>query len=96
MPFYELQNVPQFQKSSASDDIIGLIDTLYDYVEFVKGDRIGTLPEALWGTEVAVIGAGVAGLVAAYYKFVTVMNVYLVVERTAVKKVYLKSNWEIS
>lgn len=69
MPFYELQNVPQFREVSPSpnsEDIIGVIDTLYDYVEFVKGDRIATLPEALWGTEVAVIGAGVAGLVAAY------------------------------
>ncbi|EGK83616.1 hypothetical protein D0A34_16065 [Microcoleus vaginatus PCC 9802] len=67
MPFYELLNVPQRNKfSPSSEDIIGVIDTLYDYVEFVKGDRIATLPEDRWGTEVAVIGAGVAGLVAAY------------------------------
>lgn len=67
MPFYELLNASQRQKSSPnSEDILGVIDTIFDYVEFVKGDRIATLPEDLWGTEVAVIGAGVAGLVAAY------------------------------
>lgn len=49
------------------------IDTLYDYVEFMKyGDEsqnagsIASLPEAHWNTPVAVIGAGAAGLVAAY------------------------------
>ena len=67
MPFYELINVPQLKEASPNpDDIIGVIDTLYDYVEFVKGERIATLPKDRWRTEVAVIGAGVAGLVAAY------------------------------
>ena len=67
MPFYKLLNVPQLKEVSPnSEDIIGVIDTLYDYVEFVKGDPIATLPEDRLGKEVAVIGAGVAGLVAAY------------------------------
>jgi hypothetical protein len=46
MPFYELINVPQLKEASPNpDDIIGVIDTLYDYVEFVKGERIATLPK---------------------------------------------------
>ncbi|MBE9121864.1 FAD-dependent oxidoreductase [Tychonema sp. LEGE 07199] len=43
------------------------IDTLYDYVDFItKNPQIATLPKKLWDTEVAIVGAGVAGLVAAY------------------------------
>jgi hypothetical protein len=37
MPFYQLINVPQLKEVSPnSEDIIGVIDTLYDYVEFVR------------------------------------------------------------
>jgi len=43
------------------------IDTLYDYVDFItKNPRIAELPDKYWNTEVAIVGAGVAGLVAAY------------------------------
>src|SRR5882757_8817402 len=49
------------------------IDTLYDYVQFMRGGSellhdtlIATLPKQLWNTPVAIIGAGAAGLVAAY------------------------------
>ncbi|MGD2182679.1 FAD-dependent oxidoreductase [Lusitaniella coriacea] len=43
------------------------IDTLYDYVDFIdNNDPIANLPQHLIGTEVAIVGAGVAGLVAAY------------------------------
>src|SRR5438477_8818507 len=46
------------------------IDTLYDYVNFLpanaKTQAIGTLPTNLVGTQVAIVGAGMAGLVAAY------------------------------
>lgn len=67
MSFYGLQNISTLKKISPnSEDIIGVIDTLYDYVEFVKNAPIATLPKDSWETEVAVIGAGVAGLVAAY------------------------------
>jgi len=41
------------------------VDTLYDYLAFLQDD-IATLPKQKWGSEVAVIGAGAAGLVAAY------------------------------
>lgn len=50
-----------------------MIDTLYDYVHFICGGRqsqhdtsIASLPKSLWDTPVAIIGAGAAGLVAAY------------------------------
>jgi len=67
MPIYQPLNVTSVEKSSAnSEDIIGVIDTIFDYVEFVKGEPIATISKDSWGTEVAVIGAGVAGLVAAY------------------------------
>lgn len=43
------------------------IDTLYDYVQFLgAGTPIATLPQPLWGKRVAIVGAGAAGLVAAY------------------------------
>src|SRR5215216_3428358 len=46
------------------------IDTLYDYVNFLSPNgtpqAIGTLPSNLIGTKVAIIGAGMAGLCAAY------------------------------
>ena len=49
------------------------IDVLYDYVHFMRGEGesshdvpIATLPKPLWNTPVAIIGAGAAGLVAAY------------------------------
>jgi tryptophan 2-monooxygenase len=43
------------------------IDDLYDYTQILSADHpIGTLPADRRGTEVAIIGAGVAGLVAAY------------------------------
>jgi tryptophan 2-monooxygenase len=49
---------------------LGYIDTLYDYVNFLApngtSQAIGTLPSNLIGTPVAIIGAGMAGLVAAY------------------------------
>ena len=68
MPFYNLTGLPQQAAVSASsDDILGVIDTIYDYVEFVNSDNgIATLPEEKLGAEVAIIGAGVSGLVAAY------------------------------
>ena len=43
-----------------------MIDTLYDYVDFIKQGPIASLPQPLWGTEVAIIGAGASGLAAAY------------------------------
>jgi tryptophan 2-monooxygenase len=49
------------------------IDTLYDYVQFLSGGdhsphagSIAALPKTYWKTPVAIIGAGAAGLVAAY------------------------------
>jgi tryptophan 2-monooxygenase len=43
------------------------IDTLYDYVDFIANNpRIADLPQDKWNTEVAIVGSGVAGLVAAY------------------------------
>jgi tryptophan 2-monooxygenase len=49
------------------------VDTLYDYIQFLGGDvdnpedrPIATLPKDKWGTQVAIIGAGAAGLMAAY------------------------------
>lgn len=43
------------------------IDTLYDYTElFKKGSVIAELPSAARGTQVAVVGAGVSGMCAAY------------------------------
>ena len=68
MPFYNLTSLPQQAAVSASsEDILGVIDTIYDYVEFVNSENgIATLPEEKLGAEVAIIGAGVSGLVAAY------------------------------
>jgi tryptophan 2-monooxygenase len=42
------------------------IDNLYDYIEFLNHGYIAELPKDKWGTEVAIIGAGAAGMVAAY------------------------------
>ncbi|MGN6697123.1 MAG: flavin monoamine oxidase family protein [Thermomicrobiales bacterium] len=43
------------------------IDDLYDYMQILSADRpIGVLPPDRRGAEVAIIGAGVAGMVAAY------------------------------
>src|SRR6266480_3849123 len=49
------------------------IDIMYDNVHFLRGEResphdtpIATLPKPLWETPVAIVGAGAAGLVAAY------------------------------
>lgn len=41
------------------------VDTLYDYIPFLK-NPISRLPIEKLGTEVAIIGAGAAGMVAAY------------------------------
>ncbi len=57
-------NIPQV---SISDFVTWpFIDTLYDYIEFLKNGFIAELPKDKWGTEVAIIGAGAAGMVAAY------------------------------
>ena len=43
------------------------IDTLYDYDQYLgSGAPIATLPQAKWGATVGIVGAGAAGLVAAY------------------------------
>jgi tryptophan 2-monooxygenase len=42
------------------------VDTLYDYPAFLRGGPIAQLPADAAGKQVAVIGAGAAGLVAAY------------------------------
>lgn len=41
------------------------VDTLYDYIPFLK-NPISRLPPEKLGTEVAIVGAGAAGMVAAY------------------------------
>lgn len=46
--------------------IWGQIDTLYDYAAFIQQGPIAQLPQEQWGQPVAIIGAGAAGLVAAY------------------------------
>jgi tryptophan 2-monooxygenase len=43
------------------------VDSLYDYLQILSPDRpLGTIPPDLQGAQVAVVGAGVAGMVAAY------------------------------
>ncbi|MDY6936465.1 MAG: FAD-dependent oxidoreductase [Cyanobacteriota bacterium] len=68
MPVYNLStSFSEESISPNSEDIFGVIDTIYDYVDFVESnDGIAMLSQDLLGTEVAVIGAGVSGLVAAY------------------------------
>jgi len=47
-----------------------MIDSLYDYTAILSDKTpIATVPKALWGTRVAVVGAGAAGMVAAYELF---------------------------
>lgn len=44
-----------------------MVDTLYDYAAFLSdGAPIATVPPPLWGTRVAIVGAGAAGIVAAH------------------------------
>lgn len=52
--------------NTSASSIGGMIDTLYDYVDFIEQGPIASLPQPLWGTEVAIIGAGASGLAAAY------------------------------
>lgn len=43
------------------------VDDLFDYTQILDPDRtLAPLPPDRWGTEVAIVGAGVAGMVAAY------------------------------
>lgn len=55
-------------KKAVADDWYAwpYIDSLYDYCTFIEAGPIAKVPQHLWGTEVAIIGAGPAGLVAAY------------------------------
>jgi tryptophan 2-monooxygenase len=57
-------------KDANSFTPLGYIDTLYDYVAFLAPGNtptpIGTLPQSAYGSKVAIIGAGMAGLVAAF------------------------------
>ncbi len=55
------------------DRVYPPVDVSYDYVHFMRGEGgslhdvpIASLPKLLWNTPVAIIGAGAAGLVAAY------------------------------
>src|SRR5437899_12337372 len=43
------------------------LDTLYDYTQILsQTSPIAVIPQQYWGTEVAIIGAGPAGMVAAF------------------------------
>ncbi|MBV9689607.1 MAG: hypothetical protein JO202_07835 [Ktedonobacteraceae bacterium] len=71
---------PHLQKDPVSEEVPQAewmacppIDALYDYVQFLRGDNtlhaatpIAVLPQRLWNTPIAIVGAGAAGLVAAY------------------------------
>ena len=47
-----------------------MVDSLYDYTTIISGATpLAKVPRRLWGTEVAVVGAGTAGIVAAYELF---------------------------
>ena len=58
--------LPNIAPSKRSGSVGGMIDTLYDYVKFIEPGAIASLPQSAWGTQVAIIGAGAAGLAAAY------------------------------
>lgn len=52
-----------------------MVDTLYDYAAFLSdGAPIATVAPPLWGTRVAIVGAGAAGIVAAYELFRAGLN----------------------
>lgn len=47
-----------------------MVDSLYDYTAILSDKTpVATVPRALWGTRVAIVGAGAAGMVAAYELF---------------------------
>ena len=47
-----------------------MVDSLYDFTAILSDKKpIATVPKALWGTRVAIVGAGAAGIVAAYELF---------------------------
>jgi monoamine oxidase len=56
---------PEFM-SSATHDVRNLPFNPYDYAKLLSNDVIGTVPKEALGTRVAIIGAGAAGLCAAY------------------------------
>lgn len=47
-----------------------MVDSLFDFTAILSDKNpIATVPKALWGTRVAIVGAGAAGIVAAYELF---------------------------
>lgn len=52
-----------------------MVDSLYDFTAILSDKKpIATVPKALWGTRVAIVGAGAAGIVAAYELFRAGLN----------------------
>lgn len=52
-----------------------MIDSLYDYTAILSDQTpIATVPRSRWGTRVAIVGAGAAGIVAAYELFRAGLN----------------------
>src|ERR687891_1627692 len=65
-------NLPRAEltaKRGVPEDFVAwpFVDELYDYTQLLgPGKTLGSLPQARWGDEVAIVGAGAAGMVAAY------------------------------
>jgi tryptophan 2-monooxygenase len=72
MPFVSNLHRSQITKRGATSEAFvawPMVDTLYDYLQILTDAPIATVPKALWGTKVAIVGAGAAGMVAAYELF---------------------------
>jgi tryptophan 2-monooxygenase len=70
MPF--IPNRPSSEvapKKGVPEDFVAwpFVDELFDYTSFLQqNNTIATFPQSTWGTEVAVVGAGPAGMLAAF------------------------------
>lgn len=72
MPFVSnLQRSQIVKRGATSESFVAwpMVDTLYDYTQFLTDAPIATVPRARWGAKVGIVGAGAAGMVAAYELF---------------------------
>jgi tryptophan 2-monooxygenase len=70
LPHRSRASLKQTNPAAAAFVAWPMVDSLYDFTAILSDKKpIATVPKALWGTRVAVVGAGAAGIVAAYELF---------------------------